>query len=107
MSGFPVAKIGHQLFVGQRREARGLAGRIERGVAADHNEPRRCVARRSIHWPVLQRAQAGFLEGFFSGVEIAEVAKKRGHGLGTRGRDGRFDPGKISHSAAPAFEGSA
>ena len=57
---------------------------VDRDVAADHDQPRRGIARRAVLRPALQRAQAGVLERLLGGVEIAEIAQQRADRLGTR-----------------------
>ena len=55
---------------------------VERGIAADQDEPGCRIARRPVLRPAFQRAQAGFLECFLRRVEIAEIAQQRAHACG-------------------------
>ena len=70
---------------------------VDRDVAADHDQPRRGIARRAVLRPALQRAQAGVLERFLGGVEIAEIAQQRADRLGTRRGQRGIDPGGVGH----------
>src|SRR6185369_6682871 len=68
-------------------------------VAADHDQPRGRIARRPVERPVLQRAQAGFLESLLGTIEIAEIAEQRSDRLGTRRGERGVDPGEVAHFA--------
>ena len=72
---------------------------IQRGVAAHQDQPRCRIARRPVARPVLQRAQAGFLECLLGGIEVAEIAQQRADRLGSRGGERRVDPGDVAHPA--------
>ena len=72
---------------------------IDRGVAADHDQPRRGIARRAVLRPAFQRAQGRVLEGFLGGVEIAEIAQERADRLGSRRGQCGIDPGGVRHVA--------
>ena len=77
-----------------------------RGVAADEDQPGGGIARRPVLRPVLQRPQAGVLEGLLGRVEIAEIAQQRADRLGPGRGQRRVDPGEFGHArrrlAAPA-----
>src|SRR3984893_2291175 len=70
---------------------------IDRDIASDHDEPGRGIARRAVLRPAFQRAQAGVLEGFLGGVEIAEISQQRADRLGTCRRQRAIDPGGVGH----------
>src|SRR5260370_26998061 len=72
---------------------------VERGIAPDEDKPRGRIARRPLRRPVLERAQASLLEGFLGQIQVAEVAQKRGHRLGTGAAQGGIDPGDRAHVA--------
>jgi hypothetical protein len=79
-----VVEVRDQLVRRQRLALSRAADVVEGEVAADHDQPRGRVARRPVDRPVLQRAQAGFLESLLGAVEIAEIAEQRSDRLGTR-----------------------
>src|SRR5437868_5781803 len=92
---FRIVEIGNRFVAGQRRLAGASAGPVERGVAANEDEPRRWVARRSVLRPVLQCPEAGFLERLLRRVEIAEIAQQRADRLWPGGGQCRIDPGGV------------
>ena len=95
-----VIEIGDGLVVLRQRLLLAAApDLVDRGVAADHDQPRRGIARRAVLRPAFQRAQAGVLEGLLGGVEIAEIAQQRADRLGTRRGQCGIDPGGVGHVA--------
>jgi hypothetical protein len=91
-----IVEIGDRLVVlGQRLLLAVAAHLVDRGVAADHDQPRGCVARRPVLRPALQRAQGCVLERLLRGVEVAEVAQERADRLRTRRGQRGIDPGGI------------
>ena len=92
-----VVEIGDRLVLGQRLLLAVAPDLVDRDIAADHDQPRRGIARRAVLRPVLQRAQAGVLERLLGGVEIAEIAQQRADRLGTRRGQRRIDPGDVGH----------
>ena len=92
-----VAEIGNRGVIGQRRLLAVAPDIVDRDIAADHDQPRRGIARRTVLRPALQRAQAGVLERLLGGVEIAEIAQQRADRLGTRRGQRRIDPGGVGH----------
>ena len=69
---------GGELGVVLRLFQEGEAG-VDGGIAADQDQPGGGIAGRAVLRPALQRAQAGFLEGFLGGIESPEVAQQRPH----------------------------
>ena len=95
-----VAEVGDRLVVlRQRLLLAGAADLVDRDIAADHDQPRRGIARRAVLRPAFQRAQAGVLIGLLGSVEIAEVAQQRADRLGTRRGQRGIDPGGVGHVA--------
>ena len=92
-----VVEVGDRVVLGQRLLLLAPPDIVDRDVAADHDQPRRGIARRAVLRPALQRAQAGVLKGFLGGVEIAEIAQQRADRLGTRRGQCAIDPGGIGH----------
>ena len=92
-----VVEIGDRLVVGQRLLLLAAPDVVDRDVAADHDQPRRGIARRAVLRPALQRAQAGVLIRLLGGVEIAEIAQQRADRLGACRGQGGIDPGGIGH----------
>ncbi len=76
--------IRDRLVLGQRLLLAVAAHFIDRDIASDHDQPCRRIARRTVLRPALQRTQAGVLEGFLGGIEIAEITQQRADRLGTR-----------------------
>ena len=92
-----VVEVGDRVFLGQRLLLLAPPDVVDRDVAADHDQPRRGIARRAVLRPALQRAQAGVLERLLGGVEIAEIAQQRADRLGTRRGQCAIDPGGVGH----------
>ncbi len=96
-----VVEIGDRLVLGQRLLPAAAPHLVDRDIAPDHDQPRRGIARRAVLRPAFQRAQAGVLERFLGGVEIAEIAQQRADRLGTRRGQRGIDPGGVGHFAVP------
>src|SRR6202040_3327639 len=92
------AKVGDRLLVRQRLLLAAAPDIVDRDIAPDHDQPRRRIARRAVLRPAFQRAQAGVLEGFLGGIEVAEIAQQRADRLGTRRGQRRVDPGGVGHA---------
>ena len=92
-----VVEVGDRVFLGQRLLLLVPPDIVDRDVAADHDQPRRGIARRAVLRPALQRAQAGVLERLLGGVEIAEIAQQCADRLGTRRGQCAIDPGGVGH----------
>ena len=95
--GLGVVQIRDDRLVGQRFLFAAPPHLVERDVPADQDEPGGGFARRTVLRPVPQRAQACLLKRLLGHVEIAEIAQQRTERLGTRGGQGRIDPGNIGH----------
>ena len=104
--GLGVLEIGEHLLVRQRLLLRPAAHRVDRRVAADEDQPGGGIARRAVLRPVLQRPQAGVLEGLLGRVEIAEIAQQRRHRLRPGGGERRVDPGDVGHIGSRVRDGS-
>ena len=98
-----VIVIRQDFLGGQRRLLAAPTLVVERGVAADEDQPCGGVARWAFYRPGLQCTQGGFLEGFFGGVEVPEIAQQRRHGLRAGGSEGGVDPAKVSHRESLAY----
>lgn len=94
---FGVVEIGEVRLGRELALLRTAAHTVDRRVPADEDEPRRRVTRRAVLRPVRERAQARLLIGLLRDVEIAERAEESRERLGTRGHEGRFDPGELAH----------
>jgi hypothetical protein len=92
-----VVEIGDRLVLRQRLLLAIPPDVIDRDIASDHDQPGRRVARRTVLRPAFQCAQAGVLERFLGGVEIAEIAQQRADRLGTRRGQRGIDPGGVGH----------
>jgi hypothetical protein len=93
--GLGVLQVGDQLLGRQRGRLALLAHPVQRGVAADQDQPRGRVARRTVLGPGLQGPKAGVLKGLLGGVQVAEIAQQGRHRLGPRGGQGGVDPGRV------------
>ena len=71
---FGIVEIGDRLILRQRLLLAAAPDVIDRNIAPDHDQPGRRIARRAVLRPAFQRAQAGVLECFLGGVEVAEIA---------------------------------
>ena len=100
-SALRIAEIGNRGFLGQGFELLALADAIDGGVASNHDEPAGGVARRTVLRPGAERAQAGILEGFLGGIEVAEIAQQGADRLGTGRREREVDPGEVGHGTKP------
>jgi hypothetical protein len=101
-----VREVGERLLRRQRPLARPGAHAIDPGVAPDHDEPGGGVARRAVHRPGLQGAQAGLLERLLGPVEVAEPAQEGRDRLRPRAGQDRADPALVGHpGAVPACRG--
>jgi hypothetical protein len=99
-----IVEIGDISVLGQRLLPAGAPDVVDRHIAADHDQPRRGIARRAVLRPVFQRTQAGVLESLLGGVEIAEIAQQRADRLGARRGQRGIDPGGVGHVAMlPGF----
>ena len=92
-----IVEIGDRLVLGQRLLLAAAPDIVDRDIAPDHDQPGRRIARRAVLRPAFQRAQAGVLECFLGGVEIAEIAQQRADRLGTRRGQRGIDPGGVGH----------
>ena len=92
-----VVEIGDRLVLGQRLLLAASPDIVDRDIAPDHDQPRRRIARRAVLRPAFQRPQAGVLERFLRGVEVAEIPQQRANSLGTRRGKCGIDPGGVSH----------
>ena len=92
-----VFEIGDNLVLRQRLLLAVAADFIDSDVPPDHDQPRRWIARRTVLRPAFQRAQAGVLERFLRGVEIAEIPQQRANSLGARRGKCGIDPGRVRH----------
>ncbi|MHC2158259.1 hypothetical protein ACVL5V_000680 [Bradyrhizobium ottawaense] len=93
---FGVVEIGDRLVVlRQRLLLAGPAHLVDGGIAADHDQPGRRIARRSVLRPGLERAQGGVLERLLGGVEITEITQQRADRLGARRGQRGLDPGGV------------
>ena len=92
-----VVEIGNRIVRGQWLLLAMTPDIVDRNVASNHDQPCRGVARRAVLRPGPERAQAGVLERFLRGVEIAEIAQQRANRLGTRRDERVVDPGGIGH----------
>ena len=101
-----ILEVREHRLVGQLRHPRLPAHLVHRSVAADQDQPGGRIAGRAVLRPTLQRAQAGFLEGFLGGIEIPEVAQQRAHDLRSRGAENRIDPAEVIHAAGFFASGS-
>ena len=95
---FGIAEVGDRLVLGQRLLLAAAPDVVDRDIAADHDQPRRGIARRAVLRPAFQRAQAGVLKRFLGGIEVAEIAQQRAERLGTRRGQRRIDPGGVGHA---------
>ena len=102
--GLHVVHVGDGVLGRQLGHPRPAPHAVERGVAADHDQPRRRVARRPLLRPGLQRPQAGLLERLFGGIQVTEIAEQGPDRLWARGCERRFDPGEVI--AHPTFASS-
>src|SRR5262245_9281507 len=96
---FRVIEIRQNLLGGKPLALARSAQLVERKVAPDQDQPGSGVARRALLRPVLEGAQAGFLERLIGNVKIAEIAQQRSECLGSSCREGRMDPGDVGHVA--------
>jgi hypothetical protein len=71
---FGVTQVRDGLFVRQRFLLAAASHLVERDVAADHDEPGRRLAWRTVLRPVPQRPQTRLLERLLGQVEVAEIA---------------------------------
>ena len=101
-----IVEIRQHRLVRQFRLLRLPADLIHRGIAADQDQPGGGIARRAVLRPVLQRAQAGLLEGFLGRIEIPEVAQQRAHHLRAGRAENRIDPAEVVHAAGFFASGS-
>ena len=92
-----VFEIGEMRLRRQLPLLRTPAHAVDRRILSDEHEPRRRIARRAVLRPVRERAKTRFLVGLLRDVEIAKGAEESRERLGTRGHDGRFDPGELGH----------
>src|SRR5258708_3938673 len=90
-------QIGNELAGRQRLALAPPTDIVERHIAPDKDEPGGGIARWPVHRPILQCAQARFLERLFGPIEIAEIAQQCAKRLGTGGSQRRIDPGDIAH----------
>ena len=97
-----IVEVGERLLGRQRILPAAPAHAVQRGVAADQDQPGRRIARRSVARPGFERAQAGLLERLLGRVEVAEIAQQRADRLRPGGGQRRVDPGKLGHAAATA-----
>ena len=93
-----IVEIGDRLVLGQRLLLAAAPDVVDRDIAPDHDQPGRGIARRPVLRPAFQRAQAGVLERFLGGIEIAEIAQQRADRLGTRRGQRGIDPGGVGHA---------
>ena len=93
-----VVEVGNLVFLRQRRLPGALAHRVDAAVAADEDQPGRRIARRTVLRPVLERPEAGILEGFLGCIEIAKIAQQGAHRLRTGGADRGTDPAEVVHA---------
>ena len=92
-----VVEVGDRRVLGQRLLLPAPPDIVDRDIAPDHDQPGRRIARRAVLRPALQRAQAGVLEGFLGGIEVAEIAQQCADRLGACRSQRGIDPGGIGH----------